>query len=108
MLAAVLASLNDTDEGSFRNEDAVFSAACFWANVVPSLGTSGFGEDEEDIREKRDWSSLSCEVFTGEAAGAGLRVGDLDGGGNGVFGFEPVIPKPGTDTPAAPSLFRAP
>ena len=29
VLAAVLASLNETDDGSFRKEDAVFSAACF-------------------------------------------------------------------------------
>jgi len=108
VLAAVLASLKDTEDGSLRNEDAVFNAACFSANVVPWLGASGLGEDVEDIREKRDCSSLSCVLATGEAVGAELSVGDRDGGGNGCLDFAPLMPNPGTDTPAAPSLFKAP
>lgn len=33
--AAALASANDTDEGSFWNDEAVLRAACFCAHVVP-------------------------------------------------------------------------
>ncbi len=77
---------------------------------MPSLGASGSDlGDEVENRENRDWSSLSCKVFVVEAAGAGLCEGDVvAGGGRGVFGFDPPIPKPGTETPAAPSRLSAP
>ena len=45
VLAATLASFIETDVGSFRKADAVFSAACFCANVVPSEGVSGLGDE---------------------------------------------------------------
>jgi hypothetical protein len=105
VLAAALASPRDTDEGSSRKADAVLTAACFWANVVPSLGFSGLGEVEEDKREKQDCSSLSCAEFTGEAAE--VREGEVGpGGGMGCLPFP--MPNSGTETPAALNLLIEP
>ena len=66
-------------------------------------------EDVDERREKRDWSSLSCEALLADGwLAAGLREGeDSAGGGSGDFALFPM-PKPGTDTPAAPNLFKEP
>lgn len=112
--AAVLASLNETDEGSLRNEDAVRRAACFSANVVPSLGAraSAFGSLER--RANRDCSSFMGELLVGvfemEVAGLWVRGGGA-GGGRTCLPVEPPpppIPNPGTDIPAEDKLFNAP
>jgi hypothetical protein len=106
VLAAALASLRETEEGSSRKADAVLKAACFWANVVPSLGLSGLGAVEDDKREKRDCSSFSCTELTGEAAE--VREGDAGpGGGKGCLPF-PTMPNSGTETPAALNLLIEP
>jgi len=104
VLAATFASLNDTEDGSFLNADAVLSAACFCANVVPSDGLSDLG-DAAVSRENRDCNSFNWgDAFV---CAVGDFVGEFDaGGGNG--GFLPSIPNPGTDTPAAPNLSSAP
>jgi hypothetical protein len=113
--AAARASDAETELGSLRKLAAVCSAACFWAKVVPSAGTGAGAAADADAaldepvpvprRAKRDWSSLSCEVFAG--AGAGERAGDA-----GLVGFAALagllIPSAGTEIPAAPRRSAAP
>ena len=106
VLAAALASLRDTEDGSFRKADAVFKAACFWAKVVPSLGLSGLDEVEDDKREKRDCSSFSCEELTGEVA-EGREGEEAPGGGSDCLPFPPM-PNSGTEIPAALNLLIEP
>jgi hypothetical protein len=109
VLAALLASLKETDEGSFRNAVAVLNAACFWAKDVPSVGASGLGEEEDVSREKRDWSSLTWAELLRDAGGGGDGLGVESRAGGGTAGLLfPPTPKPGTDTPAAPNLLNAP
>lgn len=105
--AALFASDNESDDGSLWNERAVLTAACFWAHVVPWLGAgagavvAGDAEDGDDMRAKRDCSSLNCAGGVAvPPAGCGLR-----GGGLGGEAVRPML-NPGTETPDWPSLCR--
>jgi len=61
---------------------------------------------DADILENRDCNSLRCVVF---AACEGLVVEGLDDNGGEVGSTGgPPIPKPGTETPAAPNRFKDP
>lgn len=55
--AAFRASEKDTDDGLSLNEDAVFNADCFSAQVVPCAAGS-LGE------EVRIWEKRDCSAFT--------------------------------------------
>lgn len=109
--AAFFASENETFEGSLRSAFAVFSASRFCAHVVPVLllPAGSVGVDRVDSLEKLDW-----RVFIGElcapakgvaGAGDGGKVPDRGATGGGTVR---PISKPGTETPAFPSLFSAP
>lgn len=104
--AAERASDMDTVDGSFRNDDAVFRAACFCAHVVPVLSPAcaAAGCFELPSFEKRFCSSLTCAFDDAGAGAAGSREGD----GAGGVGPWLRIPNAGTDTPAAPRRFTAP
>ena len=59
--AELRASERVIEEGSFRNWEAVWRAACFWAKEVPWDGAGGWlGEDDGDVVSfpKRDWRPL--------------------------------------------------
>lgn len=117
VLAAVLASEKDTDDGFLWKLEAVLRAACFCAHVVPSPDgfaggfAGGLGEEgddgDDDVRnlEKRFWSSLSCDedvpVGRGGWGGPCEPVSSLEE-------LDRPMPNPGTDTPAAPNLLTAP
>lgn len=62
VLAVARASARVRVEGSAWALRAVVRAACFWAQVVPWVGAAAaVSLDGVDMREKRDWSSLSWE-----------------------------------------------
>lgn len=85
VLAAALASANETEEGSLLNCDAVRSAACFCAHVVPPPPAPPPAA-----------GALGPVVFV--VAPVVLVT-------EGVF--VPPMPNPGTDIPAAPSRLAA-
>jgi hypothetical protein len=109
--AAARASVMDTELGSLRKLDAVCSAACFWAKVVPSEGAAGaLGEAAPAFafvvprRAKRDCSSFSCWLLL--ASTCARAEGD-----EGLSAAAPDglwMPNAGTEIPAAPNRFAAP
>lgn len=117
MLAAVLASEKETELGFFFKSDMVRSAACFSAQVVPCAGAAAVGAVEpcpppppSPSLPNRDCSSLLPPDPPAGLDGFGLLRPIVGGGSGGrLFPFPlPLIPSPGTDTPAAPSRFKAP
>lgn len=119
MLAALFASDSETELGFFLKSDIVLSAACFCAHVVPCAGgggdavppVAGAGLDPPPIPNlpNRDCNSLMPEP-AGLGGGFGLLL-PIVGGGSGALPLVlplPLIPSPGTDTPAAPSRSMAP
>lgn len=113
--AADFASENDTELGFFLKSDIVFSAACFCAHVVPSDGApwAGGGDGVELLPKPPNFENRDCSSLTDPdpAAGgaAGLLAPDREGGGGGnTCLFPPLIPSPGTETPAAPNRLTAP
>lgn len=60
--AELRASERVIEDGSFRNWEAVWRAACFWAKEVPWDGTGGWIGEEDDGEvvnfPKRDWRPL--------------------------------------------------
>lgn len=99
---------------------AVFNAACFSAHVVPWLGAAGAATGSlrpEALvlnREKRPCRSLRWPLydFADDSPPVGVdadvAVGERAGGGGGGAADFPPIPKPGTETPAAPRRLMAP
>ena len=116
--AELRASESVIEEGSFRNCEAVWRAACFWAKDVPWDGGGGWGAEEvvEGVVSfpKRDWRPLMDGLW----AVVGLDeegVFELDSLRHGFEACEPPspprpppMPKPGTEMPAFPSRPKAP
>ncbi len=101
--AVAFASASETEYGSLRNELAVFKAACFCAKEVPCAGESRFC-DLVDILENLDWSSLNWGPWALQ-----ILLFEPSWFFHGFASWDPPpIPKPGTETPADPSLFKDP
>ncbi len=78
MDAALLASANETDEGSLRNLLAVLRAACFCAHVVPSVEFLEGSAEALLIVGKRDRNPSPTGDFGDDSAGLGAMADEED------------------------------